>query len=233
MVMRHKILLPMLLAGLACPTPAAYKLSVAVAPAIVQGDVGQDVSPWVGRALAEILSWEISAVQTIRVVDPATLEKNLEGWMSWTDLGQSQIEAIRAAGRQTDVEAVILPRLERRGFEATLQVAVAVYKNMNERVIRLEVAGRDDAILGLLRQQVVQSLDSLGFNVPPALRHAATQRLTKTKWDAIIEFGKGLQALSVGNREEALRRLKESQRLDPNIAAVMVRIKTLEKELAR
>jgi len=233
MDMHHKLVLPLILAALVSPVSAAYKLSAAVAPAIVQGDVGQDVAPWVGRALAEILSWEISAVQTIRVVDPATLEKNLDGWMAWTDLGQTQIEAVRAAGRRTDVEAVILPRLERRGFDATLQVAVVVYKNMNERVIRLDVSGRDDAILGLLRQQVVQSLDSLGFNVPPALRHAATQRLTKTRWDALVEFGKGLQALSEGNREEALRRLKESQRLDPNIAAVMVRVKTLEKEMAR
>lgn len=233
MRMRTKILLSLLLAGLVAPSPAAYKLSAAVAPAIVQGDVGQEVAPWVGRALAEILSWEISAVQTIRVIDPATLEKNLEGWASWTDLGQTQIDAVRSAGRQIDAEAVVLPRVERRGFDATLQVAVVVYKNMKERVIRLDVAGRDDAILALLRQQVVNSLDSLGFNVPPALRQAATQRLSKTKWDAIVEFGKALQSLSVGNREEALRRLKESQRLDPNIPAAIVRIKTLEMELAR
>jgi hypothetical protein len=80
---------------------------------------------------------------------------------------------------------------------------------------------------------VVHSLDSLGVNVPPALRQAATQRMGNTKWEAIVEFGKGLRSLSVNNKDEALRHLKECQRLDPNIPAAMVRIKTLEMELRR
>lgn len=233
MSMRIRLLALLLLAGAVSSASAAYKLSVAVAPAIVQGDVDHDVAPWVGRAVAEIVSWEVSAVQTIRVVDPVTLEKQLDGWTMWTDLSQPQIDAIRSAGRQIDVEAVILPRMEKHGFEATLQVAVVVYKNMNERILRFEVRGADDAVLAQLRQHVVNSLDSLGFNVPPALRQSASQRFGRTKWDAILEFGRGLQNLSVGNKDEALRRFKECQRLDPNIPAALVRIRTLEKEVSR
>ena len=229
--MRHRILL-LLLAVFVSTSSAAYKLSVAVAPAIVQGDVEYDLAPWTGRAVAEILSWEISAVQTIRVIDPATLEKSLDGWTMWTDLGAPQIDAARSAGRLIGVEAVVLPRMEKRGFEASLQMAVVVYKNMKDRVVQMEVKGPDDAVLGLLRQQVVGTLDSLGFNVPPAIRQVAAQR-GKTKWDAIVEYGRALQSNSLGNKEEALRHMKECQRLDPNIPAALVRIKTLEKELGR
>lgn len=231
--MRTRLLALLVLAGLVSTSSAAYKLSAAVAPAIVQGDIEHDLAPWVGRAVAEIVSWEVSAVQSIRVIDPATLEKSLDGWTMWTDLTQTQIDAARSAGRLVDAEAVILPRLEKRGFEANLQVAVVIYKNMKDRVIRFDVSGPDDAVLGLLRQQVVNSLDSLGFNVPPALRQAASQRLNNTKWNAIVEFGKGLQRLSENNKDEALRHLKECQRLDPNIPAAMVRIKTLERDLRR
>lgn len=229
--MRPRILL-LIVALFATNSLAAYKLSVAVAPAIVQGDIGYDLAPWAGRAVAEILSWEVSAVQTIRVVDPATLEKSLDGWTMWTDLTSPQIDAARAAGRKIDVEAVVLSRMEKHGFEAKLQMAVVVYKNMKDRVVHMEVKGPDDAVLGLLRQQVVGSLDSLGFNVPPALRQAAAQRGT-TKWDAIVEYARALQSYSQGNKEEALRRMQECQRLDPGIPAAIVRIKTLEKELGR
>lgn len=220
----------LLLAG---PSSAAYKLSMAVAPAIVQGDVERDLAPWAGRAIAEIVSWEVSAVQTIRVVDPVTLEKSLDGWTTWTDLAQPQVDAVRSAGRLIDAEAVVLPRIEKRGFESNLQVAVVVYRNMAYRTIRFDLKGPDDAVLAQLRQQLVNSLDSLGFNVPAALRIAASQKLNRTKWDAVLEFGRGLQSISLGNKEEALRRFQESQRLDPNIPATVVRIKTLEKDIGR
>lgn len=222
----------LLLALIASTSSAAYKLSVGVAPAIVVGDVDPLIAPWAGRAVAEMLSWEISMVQTIRVQDPASIEKSLTSWDTRTEIGSSELDDARAAGQKLDVEAVLLPRLEKRGFEATLQLAVVVRKNLKDRVVNLEIKGPDDAILGLLRAQVVNTMDSLGIPVPPAVRQAATNRF-KTKWDAIMEYGRALKSLSEGNKDEGLRHMRETMRLDPNIPAALVRTRTLERDLAR
>ena len=66
-------LVALLTAFLVTASSAAFKLSAGVAPAIVGGDVDPALAPWTGRPVAEMLSWEISMVQTIRVIDPATL----------------------------------------------------------------------------------------------------------------------------------------------------------------
>jgi len=224
--------LAILLALLVSTSSAAYKLSVAVAPSIVTGDVDPVLAPWAGRAVAEMLSWEISMVQTIRVIDPATLESKLASWDTRTDIGANEIDDARSAGQKIDAEAVLVPRLEKRGSQATLKMAVVVHKNLQDRVVNLEVKGADDAILGLLRMQVVNTMDSLAIPIPPAVRQMAATRF-KTKWEAVMEYGRGLKSLSEGNKEEGLRHMQETMRLDPNIPAAVVRTKTLEKELNR
>jgi hypothetical protein len=223
-------LVALLTALLVSASSAAFKLSAGVAPAIVGGDVDPALAPWTGRAVAEMLSWEISMVQTIRVVDPATLEKQLPNWGARTELGADELDRARDAGRATDVEAVLVPRVVHNGFEATLQLAVVVRKDMKERVIRLETQGPDDAVLGQLRGQVVNTLDSLGFPVPASMRQMVKTRFT-TKWAALLAYGRGLRSLSEGNKEEALRHLRETLTIEPNLSAALVRTRTLEKEL--
>lgn len=223
-------LVALLTALLVSASSAAFKLSAGVAPAIVGGDVDPTLAPWTGRAVAEMLSWEISMVQTIRVIDPATLEKQLPAWGNRTELGADEIDRARDAGRAVDAEAVLVPRLVHNGFEATLQLAVVVRKDMKERLIRLETQGPDDAVLGQLRGQVVNTLDSLGFPVPASMRQMVKTRFT-TKWAALLAYGRGLRSLSEGNKEEALRHLRETLTIEPNLSAALVRTRTLEKEL--
>ncbi len=223
-------LVALLTALLVTASSAAFKLSAGVAPAIVGGDVDPALAPWTGRAVAEMLSWEISMVQTIRVIDPATLEKQLPGWGARTELGADEIDRARDAGRAVDVEAVLVPRLVHNGFEATLELAVVVRKDMKERLIRLETQGPDDAVLGRLRGQVVNTLDSLGFPVPASLRQMVRNRFT-TNCAALLAYGRGLRSLSEGNKEEALRHLRETLTIEPNLSAALVRTRTLEKEL--
>jgi len=223
-------LVALLTALLVSVSSAAFKLSAGVTPAIVAGDVDPSLAPWAGRAVAEMLSWEISMVQTIRVIDPATVEKQLPGWDMRTELGADELDRARDAGRAVDAEAVLVPWVSHSGFEATLQLAVVVRKDMKERVIRLETRGPDDAVLGQLRVQVVNTLDSLGFPVPAALRQMVKNRFT-TKWSALLAYGRGLRSLSEGNKEEALRYLRETLAIEPNLSAALVRTRTLEKEL--
>lgn len=223
----------LLLVALAVTTSsAAYKLSVGVAPSILTGDVDPSLAPWAGKAVAEVLSWEISMVQTIRVADPVIVEKALQGWDYRTELGAAELDDARNARQQADVEALLLSRLDRKMGNSSLEVIAVVRKNGEERQVRMSVAGHPDALLGLLRTQVVGSIDSLGINIPPAVRQIVASR-PSTKWDAILEYGRALRSLSQNNKEDALRSMREALRLDPNLAAALVRTRTLEKELGR
>jgi hypothetical protein len=227
--MRVFLLLVALVVG---TSSAAYKLSVGVAPSIVTGDVDPTLAPWAGRAVAEMLSWEISMVQTIRVADPSSVEKGLVGWEFRTELGAAELDDARTARQQADVEAVLLSRLNRKMGASSLEIAAVVRKNGEDRVVRSSVSGHPDALLGLLRTQVVGSIDSLGISIPASVRQIVASR-PSTKWDAILEYGRALRSLSQGNKEDALRSMREALRLDPNLAAALVRTRTLEKELGR
>ena len=52
-----------------------------------------------------------------------------------------------------------------------------------------------------------------------------------SKWAALLSYGRGLRSLSEGNKEEALRYLRETLAIEPNLSAALVRTRTLEKEL--
>ncbi|MCB9495539.1 MAG: hypothetical protein H6686_01450 [Fibrobacteria bacterium] len=221
-----------LIVALASVSSAAYKLTAAVAPAVVHGDVDPTLAPWTGRAVAEMLSWEISMVQTIRVVDPATLEKHLAGWEFRNELTEDALDLARTAGRQIDVEAVLVPELERRGGLVSLRLVAVVHRNLEDRRIQLAVEGGADEVLGKMRGQVVNALDSLEFPVPASLRQLASNRF-QTKWEALLEYGRALQSLAVGDKEAGLTHLRQTLSIEPTLAAAQVRTRTLEKELGR
>ena len=209
------------------------QLRLAIAPAIVKGgDLPTDLVEPMQEVVAEMLSWEASLVQAIKVVDPALLQVALEknGWSTRSELSDSEIEEARTASRQLDGDAVVLTRFVHQGATVDWQVALGYREETMDKSQRISGTSREDEFVQKIREQALNLIDTLGIKVPPAARQMVTSR-GKVSWEAMEEYASGIRDQKQGKREDALRHLREAAKRAPFLPSLQVRLKKLEAEM--
>lgn len=210
---------------------AASKSSVAIAPAIVRGAVGSDREASFSKALAEMLSWELSMMPGIKVTDPADAAKELNV-SERTEIGEAELADAERAGRRLAVDAFVLPRLERSGDQLLVEAAISVVQGTRTKTFKWAVQGQEDRVLPMVRQAVVAMADSMGIALPEAARRIATMT-QGSSWAVLELFAKGVQAEDEGRKADALAAYREAQSRGAMIPAMLVRLKKLEASAGR
>ncbi|MEN9354693.1 MAG: hypothetical protein RL318_2018 [Fibrobacterota bacterium] len=210
---------------------AASKSSIAIAPAIVRGAVPMAQEAALSKALAEMLSWELSMLPSIKVTDPADAGKAL-GTTERTELGDGEMADAESAGRRLGVDAFVLPRLQRSGDHLTVDAILSVVKGTRTNTFRWSVQGQEDKVLPMVRQAAITLADSLGIRLPDAARKLINQT-QGSSWAIIELFAKGVQAEDEGRKPDALAFYREAQSRGAAIPAMLVRMKKLEAFVTR
>lgn len=210
---------------------AASKSSVAIAPAIVRGAVGTDREASLSKALAEMLSWELSMLPGVKVTDPVDVAKAIDV-VDRTEIGDGELAAAESAGRKLAVDAFVLPRLGRSGDQLVVEAAISVVQGTRTRTFRWGVQGQEDKVLPMVRQAVVAMADSMGIALPEAARRIATMT-QGSSWAVLELFAKGVQAEDEGRKADALAAYREAQNRGAMIPAMLVRLKKLEASAGR
>ena len=212
---------------------AAYKSVLAIAPALVQdGDIPSDLQGPFQTALAEILSWEASAVPGVKVVDPAGINSALDskGWNSRSDLTESEVEDARMAAHQQDASAVILMRVVHSGAYVDWKSALAYRDGTVDRSMRMQGQAREDDFILQVRRQSISYLDSLGVEVPDLARQMLATDRGRIPWDALMDYSRGVRDQQAGHIDDALRHLRDASRRAPFLPALQYRLKKLERD---
>ena len=223
----------MLVLSISPAAAAGARIGLAIAPAIVHGgDLSSDLEHPMQEAIAEMLSWEASLIQSVRVIDPVLLNTNLEksGWSGRTDLTETEIEDGRNASRQLDADAVLLTRFVHSAGMVDWQVALAYRRETKDLSQRLSGRSREDDFILQIRQHALTYLDTIGVKVPPAAYQIVNSR-GNVGWEALREYAMGIRDQEAGKNEEALRHLNEALRRAPFLPSLQVRLKKLEMEL--
>lgn len=210
---------------------AASKSSVAIAPAIVRGAVGSDREAALSKALAEMLSWELSMLPGVKVTDPADVAKELNV-AERTEIGDAELMAAESAGRKLAVDAFVLPRLSRSGDQLLVEAAISVAQGTRSKTFKWAVQGQEDKVLPMVRQAVIAMADSMGVTLPEVARRMATQA-QGSSWAVLELFAKGVQAEDEGRKTDALAAYREAQTRGAMIPAMLVRLRKLEASAGR
>ncbi len=210
----------------------AYKSTLGIAPPLVNGgDISSDLQASFQTALSEILSWEASLVQGIRVVDPVQLGSTLEnnGWSGRTDLTGTEVEDARMASRQQDADATIILQVLHSGGVVDWKVALAYRDGTVDKSLFFKGRCREDDFMVQARQQAISFLDSLGVDVPASARQMATDR-GRVPWEALLEYARGIRDQQAAKTDEALRHLRDASRRAPMLTSLQFRLKKLERD---
>lgn len=210
---------------------AASKSSVAIAPAIVRGAVGSDREAALSKALAEMLSWELSMLPGVKVTDPADVAKELNV-LDRTEIGDAELADAESAGRKLAVDAFVLPRLSRSGDQLLVEAAISVAQGTRTKTFKWAVQGQEDKVLPMVRQAVIAMADSMGVTLPEVARRMATQA-QGSSWAVLELFAKGVQAEDEGRKADALAAYREAQTRGAMIPAMLVRLRKLEASAGR
>jgi len=210
----------------------AYKATLGIAPALVYGgDISTDLQAPFQTAMAEILSWEASLVQGLKVVDPVQLGNTLEtkGWSTRSDLTGTEVEDARMAARQQDADAAIIVQALHSGGAVDWKVALAYRDGTVDKSLVFAGRCREDDFMVQTRKQAISYLDSLGVDVPPAARQMASER-GRVPWEALLEYARGIRDQQAGKTDDALRHLREASRRAPLLTSLQFRLKKLERD---
>jgi hypothetical protein len=210
----------------------AYKATLGIAPPLLNGgDISSDLQGSFQTAMAEILSWEASLVEGLRVVDPGQLASTLEnkGWSTRTDLTGTEVEDARMAARQQDADASIMVQALHSGGAVDWKVALAYRDGTVDKSLFFSGRSREDDFMIRIRQQAISFLDSLGVDVPPAARQMASER-GRVPWEALLEYARGIRDQQAGKIDDALRHLRDASRRAPMLTSLQFRLKKLERD---
>jgi len=216
---------------LALASFANARISVAIAPAVTRGAVPSQLEAPMGKALAEMLSWELSALPNVKVTDPTTAAAALPN-ADRSELGEAEIADAEAAQRRLGVDAYVLPRLSREGNFVRVEAVLAISVGTRSQSYKWETQGPDDQILPLVRQAVLALADSLQIRLPGNARQLLTQT-QGSSWDIVELFAKGIDAEDNGRQEDALSFYHEAQSRGAMLPAMLVRMKKLEATFNR
>ncbi len=209
----------------------ANKYSVAIAPAIARDAVPSQLESAMGQAVAEMLSWELSALPNVKVTDPDDASAALPQ-TDRSELGEAELTDAENAQRKLSVDAFVFPRIIHEGDHVQVQAILATFVGTHSQTFRWQADGPDDQVLPLIRRSAITMADSLRISLPDSVRQLLTQT-QGSSWDIVELFAKGIDAENSKRREDALAFYQEAQSRGALLPAMTVRMKKLQASLGR
>ena len=192
------------------PSPA----TVAVFPFRFDG-TDERLQP-LGRALAEMLSTDLAQTDRLTVLERVRIQALLDE----VALGQSgavdEGSAVRG-GRLLGAGRVVQGQVS--GNEARLRLEAAVVevgRGTEPGTVAQEDAGAN--LFAMEKALAFQIYEEMGISLTPAEREAVNRRFTENL-QALLAFGRGLQAADQGNYQQARQFFSEAASLDPGFDA--------------
>lgn len=184
--------------------------TLAVFPFIYDGS-DPTYSP-LGRALSEMVVTDLAAIDRIRVLERARIQFLLD------ELALSESERVDPAtavrgGRMLGAGQVIQGRVG--GDEAEIQILAGVVPaRVGAAVSQVEEADQLQAFFDLQKRLVLSLFETLRIQLTPAERERVLQRPTENL-EAILLFGRALEAEDRGDFAEAARLFRAAVEADP------------------
>jgi tetratricopeptide (TPR) repeat protein len=198
--------------------PEPYRL--AVYPLLTEG-LGPELQP-LGRALTDLLVTDLAQTPRVTLLERAALPILFQE----LELGESErTDPSTAArtGRILRAGRVIQGRLDTAPDGYRLQATV-VNASQTAQGQPAVVAQEDRAnrLLEMQRRMAIELLGSIGVQLTPAERDRILRQRT-VNTDALIAYGRGLEAADGGDFAGAAARFAEAARLDPGFTAARMR----------
>lgn len=168
------------------------------------------------RALAELLSTDLSLTNRVSVLERLQSQLLLDELrLSQTSLADPATAA--RGGRLLGAERIVQGTLTGTGDQLRLDAAV-VRVDQGENRTALSEADEVRQLFDMEKRLALRIYESMGIELTPAERETILQRPTENL-QAILAYGRGLQAADVGNYAEAARQFAQAASLDPRFVA--------------
>ena len=174
-----------------------------------------------GRAMAEFLVTDLSQTNRIKVLERAQVQLLLDE-MKLAQTGAVDPATAARTGRMLGAERVVQGSIE--GTVRELQLATSIVRvsgNQWPGEAANQALSEQDALSALSALQkrlALRIYESLGIQLTEAERQRVTRRATENL-NAILAYGRGLQAEDAGDFATAARHFSEATTLDPGFAA--------------
>lgn len=164
------------------------------------------------RAMAELLTVDLSQTDRLRVVERAQLQYLLEE----LELAESaRVDTLTAAraGRLVGAGRIVQGRIGGAGEDVSLQAAVVQVEGP-EGVRLIDQEGSLSNLFDLEKQLALSIYDAMGVQLTVAERQRVNRRQTENV-QALLAFGYGLEAADGGRYAEAVQHFDRAAALDP------------------
>lgn len=194
-------------------TPEVH--SVGVFPFEVRG--GSEQFAALGRAMAEMVSTDLSQVDRVTVLERVRVQVLLDE-IRLSEGGFVDETTAARSGRILGAGRIVQGWLG--GSEELFQLSAAVVDVGPEqgRVDPLTEQGAMEGLFEMQKELVFSLFDRMAIDLTPAEIERINQRPTQSL-QALLAYGRGLTAMDGGEFEAALRHFMEASRLDPDFGA--------------
>jgi tetratricopeptide (TPR) repeat protein len=188
------------------PAPA----TVAVLPFAYQGR-DERLQP-LGRALAHMLSTDLSATDRLTVLERVEIEALLDE-LRLTEAGLVDPATALRGGRLLGAAEIVQGRLDDLAGDLTVEAAVVSYDAGPEEGRTVAASDELERFYALETELALRIYETLGIALTAAERERVTRRATESL-EALLLFGQGLEAEAAGSYEAAAGFYRRAAALD-------------------
>ena len=182
-----------------------------------------------GRALAGMLATDLSQTDRLRVLDRMNVQMLLDemalGESRWVD-PSTAARSGHLLGARNIVQGQIEGGLERLALDAAV-VTVTDPETGERRP--LTVSDQGEELFAMETELALGIYESLGVSLTPEERERVTRRPTESI-QALLAYGRGLEAVDEGNFAQAAEHFREAASLDPDFEEATEQAEEAEAE---
>ena len=206
-------------------TPAAR--TVAVFPFVYAGTDGS-LAP-LSRALADMVTTDLSQTDRLSVLERAQVQALIDE-MALTESGLVDETTAARAGHLLAAGTVVQGRVDMPTDETVRLEALAVPVGAEHLSAEASAVAEDDLsrLFDAEKALVLGLFDEMNIELTEAERVAVNRRPTESL-QALLAYGRGLQAMDAGNFEAAAEAFETAASLDPGFAAATQRAQTASR----
>ncbi|HSR41208.1 MAG TPA: tetratricopeptide repeat protein [Longimicrobiales bacterium] len=196
------------------PNPA----TIAVFPFPFEGG-SSDLEP-LGMALSGMIATDLAQSSRLTVLERSQLQALMdEIALGRTGLVDQQTAA--RSGRILGAGRIVQGRVAGDEAQLSLDAAVIEVGPQDAQAASVEAQDALDRLFDLEKQLVLGIFDAMGVTLTPAERERVTQRRTENL-EALLAYGRGIDASYRGSNAEAARHFSEAARIDPGFTDAAV-----------
>jgi tetratricopeptide (TPR) repeat protein len=187
--------------------------TVAVFPFLFAGE-NEELRP-LGRALAEMLVTDLALTTRLTVLERVQIQALLDE-VAFGESGRVDQATAARGGRLLGAGRVVQGQIT-AGLEVLRMDAAVVSVQADPDVASVFQEDAVARIFDMEKALALQIYDELGIALTPAERERVNERQTENL-QALLAFGRGLEASDAGRYDEAQAQFAEAARLDPGFS---------------